>query len=170
MRPTTLWLALLAASVPIAAGAGWMGFVASSAPDESRVLNSKISGARADTTRASATAEHLADDVAASEWKGEGQNLETSVLDAVAGMVAGHGVQLADFRSSKPLSLARLREAPFLVVLRGSFTDVAAVLRSFESPKSKLAVTMVEISPEQKGAGSVTATIGLIALIPEVQK
>jgi hypothetical protein len=93
--------------------------------------------------------------------------LGSQTLGAMVDMADKSHLKLADFRTDPPLQVAHLTEVPMAVVVEGSFTDVMGLVSKLEDPKSKLAVTMLQVASSDVHSDRVTATVGLAGFLPE---
>jgi hypothetical protein len=62
--------------------------------------------------------------------------------------------------------VAHLREAPFVAVVEGTYSDVAVLVQALENPKYRLTLNLLEISGAETGRGQVRATLGVVAFVP----
>jgi len=106
-------------------------------------------------------------DVQAKGWNTGVEILGPKVLDQMTKLTSKNHVSLAGFRTEKAVTVAHMKEAPFVAVLEGSYGDVIECLKSLEAPESKLAVNLMQVAPSDTGMGRVTATMGLVAFLPE---
>ncbi len=163
-RPDFGWNLLLGLSVVGIAVSIWFGFI-SPVPQLSWISKTRTSTLNPTVERANAK---IADDLAQirrQSWKVSSETLGSAVLAYLSGVSEKNSVQLTGFRTEKTVDVAKLTEAPFVVVVEGGFPDVVAFARKLEDPSSKLAVNLMQISASDTGPGRVTATFGLLGFL-----
>lgn len=104
------------------------------------------------------------------QWKEGSATIGAAVLNSLSKAADGCHVQLGGFRSDKPASSALVQEVPFIAVVDGAFPDVMAFVQRVEAPSSKLALNLLQVTSSDTKAGSVTATLGIVAFLPSEVK
>jgi hypothetical protein len=119
------------------------------------------------TRKADASSAELVAEIQSKGWNLGPEELGSKVLERMTKLVETDHLQLSGFRTEKPTDVANMTAAPFVAVVEGPFSDVVHLLRKVEDPKSKLAVSLLQISTGEGSLGRVTATIGLLAYLPK---
>ncbi len=170
VRRTTepLWNALFGFSIAvIAVSVGFLflrGSLGRRNPSTVQLTRMRDTAAKADKTATAARSQ-----VTAEEWAMDSETLGSAVLDVLTQMVDKHGLQLSSFRTEKPITVAHLREAPFVANVEGSYSDLLSLLKTLEDPNAKLTLNMIEVTASDHGTGQIVATLGLVAFLPEVK-
>jgi hypothetical protein len=166
-----LWNLLFAISVVLVVVAGWYLLQkepAGASPAWSMDM-SLLAKASQTTGQAKDAATAAKREVSAQEWQQDSGALGSTVLDVLTQIVDKHKLQLSGFRTGKTVSVAQLKEAPFVATVEGSYTDLLGLLDSLDDPKAKLTVNMLEVTASEHASGQVIATLGLVAFVPEVK-
>lgn len=161
ITPIVGWNLLFGASLVAIAITIWYGFLR-----PQPVGASSWKHTMDDVTSRTRNANNVADsnlvDVNRRTWDVDQQNLGSRILARLNGLAEKHQLQLSNFRTEHTTSLASLTNAPFVVVVDGSYPDLLAFVNGLESSDSRLAVNMVQITASDASPGNVTATLGLV--------
>lgn len=160
-RPDLGWNTLLTLSGIAIAAALWFQFGVAIKPPSPPNLDNQ-SGA---LMRSKGTAASDAKTIAEKTWQMSQDAMAPAVLEYLTSECEKNSVQLTSFRTDKSIRVATLDEEPFVAVVEGGFPDVLALAHSLESPGSKLAVNLIELSASETAPGHVTATLGLLGFL-----
>ncbi len=157
-RPDLGWNTLFAVSAVAILAALWFQFGFVVKPPNKPADNE-------DALRAKSYSANDKKDIAPYTWDVSMASMDAlgpAVLNSLTALSEKNTVQLTSFRTDKSIRVAGLDEAPFVAVVEGAFPDVLAFTHALESPSSRLAVNLIELSASDSGPGHVTATFGLL--------
>ncbi len=99
----------------------------------------------------------------AMSWSGGADNVGPAALETVTGAARARQLKLVSFRPQRTTQGGALTQLGYLVTVEGGYEAVVGFLRDLESPRSRMAVNMVQVATSNAKNDSVTATIGLVA-------
>jgi hypothetical protein len=100
----------------------------------------------------------------------DAETLGSQTLDSLTALAEKNHLVLTGFRTEKPVAVSIMREASFVAVLEGPYSDVMNLERVIEDPKSNLAPEMLQIAPTDTVSDRVIATLGLVAFLDKEKK
>jgi hypothetical protein len=98
-------------------------------------------------------------------WTGDGEAIFSTALDKVTQFAHQRGIKLMVFRPQRASIVDNLVTLPYLVTVEGSFPGVLAFSRDIDDPKTKLALTQIQLSSSDPNTDKVTGIIGISAYI-----
>jgi len=169
-HPEAGWNLLLGISLLVCVASA--GFLFYRPPGDSSIARSQM-----DVTRTAMRVHQTNEDslrngeeIHKSQWKEGSATIGSAVLSAVAKVADSCHVQLSGFRSDKLVGSSLVQEVPFVGVVTGTFPDVMSFVGKVESPASKLALNMLQVTTTDSKAGTITATLGIVAFLPTEAK
>jgi hypothetical protein len=169
-RPEAGWNLLLAIALIVAVGS-IAALLYWKPPDEALLKRkSDLAHITARVHDRNARLKTSAEAVRRGQWKEGSAMIGAAVLNSLSKAADSCHVQLGGFRSDKAASSALLQQVPFVAVVDGAFPDVMAFVQKVEAPSSKLALNLLQVTSSDAKAGSVTATLGIVAFLPSEVK
>jgi hypothetical protein len=98
-------------------------------------------------------------------WTGDAEYIGTTALQTANDLADKCGVKLTVFRPQKAALVDNLVTLPFVVTVEGNFPNILSFSRGLEDPKTKLAVTQIQVSSTDPNTDKVTANIGIVAYV-----
>lgn len=124
---------------------------------------------QADTRMANAEEADFKTANAARTWNVSLQDVGPAVLSSVTRLAKTRFLKLSTFRPQKTVELDGVTQAPYLLAVEGAYPELIAFVKDLENPKTKLAVTMLQLTSSDASSDRVTATIALAAFIEPVK-
>lgn len=101
-------------------------------------------------------------------WPGTPGTIGPVARERLRALAAKVGVSLTSFRPQRQNDNGELSQLPFVATIEGPYPNVVRFVRGAESPTTKLAVNLVQISNSDDASNRVNATVGLLAyLVPQ---
>jgi hypothetical protein len=165
MRRLGFWDILLTLSILGIGVDAWFISTPPKAPlDTSAGLRQSIRAAESKTQavedRASASLSETKDRT----WDLTAEVFGSTALEAITGLCDKNHLHLAGFRMGKAIPAASLKEAPFVVIVEGTFVDVMSMVDKVEQPDSKMALSQLNIASGSV-SDRVTATLTLTGFL-----
>ena len=98
-------------------------------------------------------------------WTEKEDSVTPAALELVSQKTQENHLKLVSFRPLKSFESAALVQLPLQFTVDGSFASVAAMLQSFETPDSKLAVQQVQFASQEGDTDLVSANVNLVAFL-----
>jgi Tfp pilus assembly protein PilO len=96
-------------------------------------------------------------------WSSAPEDIQTNALKIVSEAAATKRLKLSAFHPQRPAVADNLDTLPFQVTVEGPFLDVLDFERMLEIPKTRLAVSLIQISSADPSTDRITANIGVVA-------
>lgn len=143
-------------------------------PDANRIRNqrsSKITALQAEVAKEESRLEMLKS-ADPNLWEGDMEDVTPKLLEEASRLCANHNVNLKSFRPQNPVSDGETIRANYVMLVDGSFPQVAALIRAMDSSASRIGLSLVQISSADQESDKVNATLGVIAYLkaPEPPK
>ncbi len=97
-------------------------------------------------------------------WTEDVEQIGPKVLSRATEVAKGQGLTVSAFRPQRIVEDGTIMRVPFVLMISGTYPQVAKFVQTIEKPEGKVAVTLVQVSSSDGVSDSVTATIGLMAL------
>ncbi len=157
------WDVLFVASLLAIAIASWLGFVVKAAKPEMPLnTHGKLLVLQKTTKQQEGKIEEAKADIARRTWTDSPEGISSKVLEVCNRECAQHQLRVTRFRVTNPIVAPLLLEIPFTLVVEGKFLDVMALVRSFEKPDSKIALSELRVNRANNSKG-VNASLSLAA-------
>jgi len=101
----------------------------------------------------------------AATWPGTADKIAPVAFARLSSLATRHKVKLTALRPQRTGSSGDLETLPFQMTVEGPYAAVVEMTREIETPSSRLAVNVVQISWSDTGNDSVTANVGIIAYL-----
>lgn len=165
LRPGSAWDAILVISLLSLLFSAWLIYSAPK-PTAKKTNNTRTSWEllQKETVKLEASLTEAEDRIKDRTWDVTAEIFGSRVLDQLTHEADKNHLQLSGFRVGKPIVASILLEAPFTVIIKGSFMDVVKFLGGLEDPDSKIAVSQLRIVSDG-AADHVTATLGLTGFL-----
>lgn len=98
-------------------------------------------------------------------WSDLPENIGTKAFHQVAALAQSRKIKLNAFRPQREDVADDLNTLPYLVTVEGPFTSVLAFERDLDSPKNRLAISLIQMSSADPNTDRVTANIGVVAYL-----
>lgn len=103
--------------------------------------------------------------VATTTWPGSGDEVAPSANTRLIAMATRRGLKLTSFRPQRTTAKTDLTVLPFIVTVEGSFPQVVEFTRDIDSPGTRLATSLVQITSANDDTDRVTATVAVMAYL-----
>ncbi len=98
-------------------------------------------------------------------WTEKEDSVTPAALELISQKTQENHLKLVSFRPLKSFEGASLIQLPLQFTVDGSFASVAAMLQSFETTDSKLAVQQVQFASQEGETDLVSANVSLVAFL-----
>ncbi|HEY3781021.1 MAG TPA: hypothetical protein VGL56_08065 [Fimbriimonadaceae bacterium] len=144
---------------------GWYGFLRSDRKPLTVNVRDQIAKAHRDAEAVAKKAHHDQHRLHVLTWRMSAEELGSTTLDWLTGLAEGNHLVISGFKTDRPRDLDPLKEVPFGLVVEGTFPNTMNFLAALEEPRSKLMVSVLQLSSADPQTDRVTATIGLSGFI-----
>lgn len=98
-------------------------------------------------------------------WEGQADTVTPQILQSISIIAKAQGINLKSFRPQAPIADGEISRGNYVLLIDGSFPDVANFVRALESPTSRLAVSQVQLTAVDQETDKVNATVGVVAYV-----
>lgn len=105
-------------------------------------------------------------------WEGQTETITPQILQSISVIAKAQGVNLKSFRPQTPVADGDLSRGNYVLLIDGTFPQVANFVRALDSAANRLGVSQVQISSSDQESDKVNATVAVIAYVkqPVVEK
>ena len=103
--------------------------------------------------------------IAARTWQGSQNDVSAAILANLTAQAKLEGLAVGSFRPQRTTDLNGVTELPYAVQITGPYPGVRLMMRSLDSPKSKVVLRSAQITAATNSTTDVAATLGLSAYV-----
>lgn len=103
--------------------------------------------------------------VTTTTWPGIGDDVAPAANARLTTIATRRGLKLTSFRPQRTTAKTDLTVLPFVVTVEGPFPQVVEFTRDIDSPGTRLAVSLIQITSANDDSDRVTATVGVMAYL-----
>ncbi|MFQ3586842.1 MAG: type 4a pilus biogenesis protein PilO [Fimbriimonadaceae bacterium] len=118
-----------------------------------------------DTQKAEQRLEEVRAAIGERAWLVPVSEVGPTALDTVTKTAERRGLRLVAMRPQRTVQIAELAQVPFVVTVEGAFPAVMAFVRDLEAPKTKMAISLIQLGAMDGASDNVSLTLGLKAYV-----
>ncbi len=103
--------------------------------------------------------------IAARTWQGSQNDVSAAILANLTAQAKQEGLAVGSFRPQRTTDLNGVTELPYAVQITGPYPGVRLMMRSLDSPGSKVVLRSAQITAATNSTTDVAATLGLSAYV-----
>lgn len=103
-------------------------------------------------------------------WSGAPEQVGPEALAQVTGLAKANHLKLVAFRPQKALPVDPLTQTPFTISIDGSFLDAMKFIQQLESDRTRLAVSLIQLSSADAWSDHVSGTVSVVAYVASAPK
>lgn len=127
--------------------------------------NNQLKQVRHEIATAKTQSELIREQILPRVWSEGADTVSATVLSQLTTTALNDEVAISAFRPQRTTVLDGITELPFTVQVTGAYPGIHSLMKSLDTPETKVVLRSVQLSASQANSNGVNATIGLTAFL-----